>query len=450
VEDNEAPVILNCPEDLTAAGLPGDCEGPVIISTPQFGVDFTDCQENTTIVNDYNGTANASDIYPVGTTIVTWTVTDPAGNSVICEQIIIITPTDLTDDFALVTDKDVFVGANFDDANFNESDSILIFDPGIPSSAVVNTVILDFFFRPEGNSCERDVEVEITDPAGNVSLFPAPVTTCTGSDAIFSFILPIASVPTQASGGGTWKLRFRDTEDQNSVADGSPNGGSVPPGTEFSVRFGRITYDITVTPECEDGIIENDPPVDALPVELAYFKGTEEDCEAVLTWGTASEVNVSHFEIQRSYDGVSFSTIDRIDALGGEGIAANYTYADAQLTLTNYYRLEIVDNDGQVEYSDIFTIQAECANGVSISDIFPNPSMNQIINIRFNSNMDHEDAKVVVRDMLGRKMMEVPITVFLGSNLITVDPQRLPAASYFLVIEGAGWRSSSAKFVTLN
>jgi len=450
VEDNEAPVILNCPEDLTAAGLPGDCEGLVIISTPQFGVDFTDCQENTTIVNDYNGTANASDIYPVGTTIVTWTVTDPAGNSVICEQIIIITPTDLTDDFALVTDKDVFVGANFDDANFNESDSILIFDPGIPSSAVVNTVILDFFFRPEGNSCERDVEVEITDPAGNVSLFPAPVTTCTGSDAIFSFILPIASVPTQASGGGTWKLRFRDTEDQNSVADGSPNGGSVPPGTEFSVRFGRINYDITVTPECEDGIIENDPPVDALPVELAYFKGTEEDCEAVLTWGTASEVNVSHFEIQRSYDGVSFSTIDRIDALGGEGIAANYTYADAQLTLTNYYRLEIVDNDGQVEYSDIFTIQAECANGVSISDIFPNPSMNQIINIRFNSNMDHEDAKVVVRDMLGRKMMEVPITVFLGSNLITVDPQRLPAASYFLVIEGAGWRSSSAKFVTLN
>jgi len=148
-----------------------------------------------------------------------------------------------------------------------------------------------------------------------------------------------------------------------------------------------------------------------------------------LTWGTASEINVSHFEIQRSYDGTTFSTIDRVDALGGEGIATDYTYTDDQLTLTNYYRLKIVDVDGQIEYSDVFTIQADCASGVSISEVFPNPTVNQFINVRFNSNMDHEDATVVVRDMLGRTMMEVPITIFLGSNLITVDPTRLPAAN---------------------
>ena len=36
------------------------------------------------LVNDYNGTDDASDFYPVGTTTVTWTITDAAGNSAQC------------------------------------------------------------------------------------------------------------------------------------------------------------------------------------------------------------------------------------------------------------------------------------------------------------------------------------------------------------------------------
>jgi len=439
VEDNEPPVINNCPDDLTVAGPPGLCEGPVIIPTPQFGTDYTDCQGSTTFLNDFNGTANASDIYPVGTTVVTWTATDPAGNEVTCQQTIIVTPTEYNDDIALVTDQDVFIGA-VDDAGFEDHDSIIIVAPGIPdnavvgNNAVVGTVILDFFFRVEGQSCEKDAEIRVTDPGGSRTVFPAPLNTCNRNDAIFQFLLPSAAISTT---GGNWILEFRDVDDQNAGA------------VEYSVRFGRITYEITITPDC-DGDGGGEGIVNELPVELTHFKGTEEDCEVVLSWGTASEINVSHFDIQRSYDGINFNTIDRVDALGGEGILAEYTYADPQIVATNYYRLKIVDLDGQIEYSDIFTIQADCAAGVSISDVFPNPSVNQQISVQFNSNLDHEDAVVVIRDMLGRKMMEVPTPVFLGSNLITVDPTRLPAATYFLIIEGGGWRSSAAKFVVLN
>jgi hypothetical protein len=41
--------------------------------------------------NDYNGTADATDIYPVGTTTITWTVVDLAGNSATCEMTITVT-----------------------------------------------------------------------------------------------------------------------------------------------------------------------------------------------------------------------------------------------------------------------------------------------------------------------------------------------------------------------
>jgi len=94
----------------------------------------------------------------------------------------------------------------------------------------------------------------VTDPAGNTfPIFAPPVTTCTGNDAIFQFTLPLASVPTAASGGGDWKLRFRDTQEQNPISAGNP-APATPAGTEYSVRFGRITYDITIDPDCDTAV----------------------------------------------------------------------------------------------------------------------------------------------------------------------------------------------------
>ena len=43
------------------------------------------------IVNNYNGTSDASDTYPVGETTIIWTVTDIYGNTATCEQKITVT-----------------------------------------------------------------------------------------------------------------------------------------------------------------------------------------------------------------------------------------------------------------------------------------------------------------------------------------------------------------------
>ncbi|MEM6720942.1 MAG: HYR domain-containing protein [Bacteroidota bacterium] len=56
------------------------------LSVPQFG--------GSILTNDYNGTANASDVYPVGTTTVTWTATDLGGNSTSCTQLITVNDTE--------------------------------------------------------------------------------------------------------------------------------------------------------------------------------------------------------------------------------------------------------------------------------------------------------------------------------------------------------------------
>ena len=187
-----------------------------------------------------------------------------------------------------------------------------------------------------------------------------------------------------------------------------------------------------------------------LPVELIYFKGVESECEAHLSWATASEVNVSHFEVQESFDGVVFNTIDRLDAIGNETSATEYAYTDSQIINTNYYRLKIVDMDGSFERSDVVTIQTDCVSGVSISDVFPNPVSSGVVSVRFNSDIHHEDAILILTDVLGRKLIEVPTTILQGTNLVSIDPSRLPSATYMLHIQGENWRTSYSKFVKLN
>ncbi len=56
------------------------------LRVPQFG--------NLSLENDYTNTSDASAEYPVGTTLVTWTVTDVSGNSTSCVQTIIVNDTE--------------------------------------------------------------------------------------------------------------------------------------------------------------------------------------------------------------------------------------------------------------------------------------------------------------------------------------------------------------------
>jgi len=184
-----------------------------------------------------------------------------------------------------------------------------------------------------------------------------------------------------------------------------------------------------------------------LPVELVSFRGIENNCQAILTWVTATETNVSHFSVEQSTNGTDFVAFGRVDAAGESQVERTYIYTDEQLTASNYYRLHIVDFDGSSEYSHTILVTANCATGVSVSDIFPNPVREQL-NINVNSNVDHETAKIVVTDNLGRTVMTQATEVFFGSNVINLDVNALPQATYYITIQGEnGWFTQPTPFV---
>ncbi len=114
-----------------------------------------------------------------------------------------------------------------------------------------------------------------------------------------------------------------------------------------------------------------DPPADALnnpdavttvqvalPLDLLSFTATKTiDKKVNLQWVTTNEQHVSHFELQRSADGISYSIIGRVNAMNAAN-GANYTWQDiAPLAKMNYYRLRIVDHDASFKISPVRTVR---------------------------------------------------------------------------------------------
>src|SRR5688572_4312066 len=82
-----------------------------------------------------------------------------------------------------------------------------------------------------------------------------------------------------------------------------------------------------------------------LPIELISFTAENTGTNIVnINWTTASEINNSHFIIERSLDAFSWTEIARIDGAGYSNELLNYDWIDeAPSSGTFYYRLSQVD-----------------------------------------------------------------------------------------------------------
>jgi hypothetical protein len=97
-----------------------------------------------------------------------------------------------------------------------------------------------------------------------------------------------------------------------------------------------------------------------LPVELIDFKAYLKSNSIVLDWSTGSEVDNSHFVIQKSKDGINFEEVGEIDGVGNSNSLSEYTFIDREMDYSLvYYRLKQVDFNGDYSYSNIVPINID-------------------------------------------------------------------------------------------
>jgi hypothetical protein len=116
-----------------------------------------------------------------------------------------------------------------------------------------------------------------------------------------------------------------------------------------------------------------------LPVKLNDFSGQQINKEVQLNWETGSEINSDAFIVERSSDGNLFTSIDNIKATNGSNVVAEYNSIDKNpLAGKNYYRLKMMDKDGNSEYSKVVIINYASTNVMSTINFYPNPARDHI------------------------------------------------------------------------
>ena len=156
--------------------------------------------------------------------------------------------------------------------------------------------------------------------------------------------------------------------------------------------------------------------VTPLPVELISFEPKCIDNQTVIKWTTAAEINNSHFEIQHSTDGDSWSTIDSVQGAGNSASVINYEHPVKVNSNqeVDYYRLKQVDFDGTSAHSDIKP--CICDGGLEITSLYPNPSDGEV-NILINST-EEGTLSLKIYDTLGKLIVNDVFTIQQGANVI--------------------------------
>jgi SdrD B-like domain/Secretion system C-terminal sorting domain len=209
----------------------------------------------------------------------------------------------------------------------------------------------------------------------------------------------------------------------------------------FVLFAGEVRKDI-------DGGLKNAPGV-LLPLIINQFNGNYADGIIQLAWSSYSEINIEHFDIERSTDGNSFRQVGRVNTLSGQlNSNANYTYMDITAQRgTNFYRLAIVDNNGNYTYSKTIMVTVD-VKGISVMIVYPNP-FSKRVQIRVTADKAEKVAINIINSN-GILMSTQNAQTVVGDNNIPINKvDALPGGVYYIEVVSST-RSLKTKVMKLN
>ena len=164
-----------------------------------------------------------------------------------------------------------------------------------------------------------------------------------------------------------------------------------------------------------------------LPISLISFTGENKDNINVLYWITDLEYNSSHFEIEKSADGIVFDGIGYVIADQNNP----YEFVDEMpIYSDNYYRLKMVDLDSSFTYSNIVVVRVE--KPTSNYTIYPNPFDNSITYTYYEESPEH--LRIDICNEAGQLIDTIDIVCESCINRVPIDLSNLSVGHYIIKI----------------
>ena len=151
-----------------------------------------------------------------------------------------------------------------------------------------------------------------------------------------------------------------------------------------------------------------------LPVHFVNIQANKVNNYVAINWKTANESNEQNYQVERSDDGINFSTIATLSALNKS--TNDYSFNDYNFVKgINYYRIKALGKDGQVSYSSIVKVNVTNRFEASVN-VYPNPTINKTFNVALN-NLVTDNYTIQVTNSLGQLIFNKQIN-YTGGNCI--------------------------------
>lgn len=243
-----------------------------------------------------------------------------------------------------------------------------------------------------------------------------------------------------ASGSGNYEVRIwpqdgnwpaqstwfvtKDNAIQGTIGDCGPTtvgldrsafSGFLTP-SEFDFAGGSIILDA------------NELIAEAFPRENRYIE---------VRWTNPEESNLVGYDIERSLDGNTFSSLGTQTALGNDNGLHQYQYPDHSVLVSNdyYYRIKFMDLDGNTGYSN--TVQARIdPHGLADEiQIFPVPVGQDGLTLQIMAS-EEKEYTFRVYDAIGKLIYRQDIDVGAGLSQRIIDTRQWAIGTYFIHIQG--------------
>ncbi len=256
---------------------------------------------------------------------------------------------------------------------------------------------------------------------GNTITVPVNLTLLQGSN--YSIQLQNVSGMTGGWWGGAWA--------------GATNANQItyPAGTGTNGVF-SLVYDYqnyTTIPTCSNRVLVSGTCT--LPLDWLDISAQRSSNNSVLVkWSVASQYNNQRFEVQRSTDGVNFTTVGVLPGKGTYSSYDQYEFLDYTSEKGKlYYRVVQYDYDGASSASRVVVaeLSAKTLNEVIL---YPNPANDQFTVTLLSLSDDSGLALVQVLNSIGQVVYSSAVDASRLSSGLVVDAANFPQGAYLVKV----------------
>jgi carboxypeptidase T len=158
-------------------------------------------------------------------------------------------------------------------------------------------------------------------------------------------------------------------------------------------------------------VVMSTAPLVTLPVEFLSFSGKLlQDRTVQLWWEAQTDEEHRYFEVERSNDGVGFTSLGKSNPL------PPYHFEDLSPGVgNNLYRIKQVDKDGKITYSKTISIYLKAAVEAVL---YPNPA-SDVLNIHLKTE-NPERVTIEITDLQGRVVHRANTTTLASSVKVDI------------------------------